>query len=238
VDKSLDFVWCCRAIHEIAVGLSQIHRRDVFHQDLKPSNVLVRRDGPGIKIADLGRSHCSALDSPNGNWAIPGLKKYAPPEQLYGFKMPDADRARMAADLYHFGSLITFLFGGMMFTPALLQTLREEFVPAILFGGDSWGGTFEEILPHLIEGYDAILVEFEGHLRSSLPSAATRRLIPGVVSLTRMLTHPDPRLRGDPKTRSFKHSNPYDLQRIISNANSLSAEAQIVKYHSDAATAQ
>ncbi|MEI8086195.1 MAG: hypothetical protein WCG93_08270 [Paludibacter sp.] len=39
----LDYAWRLKSIHDIAVGLKQLHAIDVSHQDLKPSNILVLR---------------------------------------------------------------------------------------------------------------------------------------------------------------------------------------------------
>ena len=35
------FTWCYRVLHNAAVGVSQLHKNGIFHQDIKPSNVLV-----------------------------------------------------------------------------------------------------------------------------------------------------------------------------------------------------
>lgn len=37
----LDLAWALRSLHEVAVGLTQLHNIGIAHQDLKPSNVLL-----------------------------------------------------------------------------------------------------------------------------------------------------------------------------------------------------
>lgn len=51
----LDTVFTLKMLHDVSVGISQLHRADIAHQDLKPSNVLVYSN-QGSKICDLGRA--------------------------------------------------------------------------------------------------------------------------------------------------------------------------------------
>ena len=54
---AFDNAWKLRVLHDVAVGLQQLHQQKIAHQDLKPSNVLIfNDDGQGAKIGDLGRS--------------------------------------------------------------------------------------------------------------------------------------------------------------------------------------
>ena len=45
VDK-LDVHWRLKTLHHISTGLNQLHRNDIFHQDIKPSNILVSHPSP------------------------------------------------------------------------------------------------------------------------------------------------------------------------------------------------
>ena len=53
----VDVAWRLRSLHDIATGLEQLHRNGIFHQDVKPSNVLVF-ERVHSKLADFGRSAC------------------------------------------------------------------------------------------------------------------------------------------------------------------------------------
>lgn len=49
VQESLDLAFVLRTLHHVAVGLDQLHRADIAHQDLKPSNVLIYTKEMGAK---------------------------------------------------------------------------------------------------------------------------------------------------------------------------------------------
>ena len=51
---AFDNAWIMRSLHNIALGLKQLHNKDIAHQDLKPSNVVLFEKGKISKIADLG----------------------------------------------------------------------------------------------------------------------------------------------------------------------------------------
>lgn len=54
--EKFDVAWALRTLHHVAIGLQQLHREDIAHQDLKPSNVLLFRGGVESKIGDWGRA--------------------------------------------------------------------------------------------------------------------------------------------------------------------------------------
>lgn len=53
--KAFELHWCLQSLHNVAVGLQQLHSSGIAHQDIKPSNVLVMND-KSSKIGDLGRA--------------------------------------------------------------------------------------------------------------------------------------------------------------------------------------
>lgn len=225
VSEKRNFAWAFRALHNVSSGLQSLHARDVYHQDLKPSNVLVFANGKENKLADLGRSHRENVQSPNGDWAIPGFIAYAPPEQLYGFEMPDARKRRAAADLYQLGSLILFFFSGVMATPALLSYLSQEHRPA---GEVGWQGDFEAVLPYLEAAFASVAEELEVTLAGEIPEKYCDRLLRPTVRLFRELSAPAPSDRGHYVARRANASRPFDLQRIVSELAHLSSIAELV----------
>ena len=52
-------------MRQILSGVAYMHRKNVFHRDLKPQNILIRNQGEEVKIADfgLGRIVGSKLDT-------------------------------------------------------------------------------------------------------------------------------------------------------------------------------
>jgi eukaryotic-like serine/threonine-protein kinase len=53
---SCDTRWCMRVLKDVSLGLWQIHKDMIAHQDTKPSNVLSYPSDGGFKISDFGRS--------------------------------------------------------------------------------------------------------------------------------------------------------------------------------------
>ena len=109
--------------HSLALALHDIHRQDVIHLDLKPTNILYRGDGTATLI-DFGLSchrHLPDLlaaefHTPVGNWI------YMAPEQVVG------QRSDPRSDLYALGALLYELvtaarpFG----TPGTVSQLRRR----------------------------------------------------------------------------------------------------------------
>src|SRR5207244_1818518 len=86
----------------IAIALHELHRQDVVHLDLKPTNVVFRQSGEAVLI-DFGLAHhghfpdllAEELRIPVGNWV------YMAPEQLRGVRCdPRSDIFALGAILY------------------------------------------------------------------------------------------------------------------------------------------
>jgi len=77
VDQVLDIV------SQVARGLAYAHEHDIVHRDVKPSNIMVVRDGH-VKITDFGiaRMASSAVHTQTG--MVLGSPKYMSPEQVMG----------------------------------------------------------------------------------------------------------------------------------------------------------
>jgi len=135
VGQAFDLAWTLRSLHQIAVGVWQLHKIEIAHQDLRPSNVLVY-EGDILKVADLGRSECRNRVAPHSEDHIPGAASYAPPEFLYREISSDWGCRRFGCDLYHLGSMVIFFFCGMQMTPMLKSKLHENHL------WTTWRGTY------------------------------------------------------------------------------------------------
>src|SRR5437773_115522 len=135
----------------VALALDDLHRQDVVHLDLKPTNVLYRESGDAVLI-DFGLAHHShypdllaeELRYPVGNWV------YMAPEQVLGV------RCDPRSDIYALGGILYELatgrvpFGNPRSLGQLRQRLYRYPVPprALVASAPAW---LQEIILHCLE---------------------------------------------------------------------------------------
>lgn len=190
-----DLYQSIRVMHHVAVGMWQLHSKEVAHQDLKPSNVMVF--DAGSKVGDLGRAAQFGRPSVNDNLTIAGDKTYAPPELLYGHMNPDWRMRRLGADVYLLGSLLVYLVLRQGCTALVVACLDHAHRPRI------WKGTFTEVLPHVQAAFQQVLIQFGNAVPAGLREELTKAV--------RELCEPNPDLRGHPINR--RRGTPYSLER-------------------------
>jgi serine/threonine-protein kinase len=116
-------------IRECLGGLAALHREEIVHGDIKPSNIMVKRTG-NAKIIDIG-SAMDLNDMPRDKKCTP---QYASPEML------DREEVTPRSDLASLGYVLVELlagrplFAGIRELPNLLQAKRElpQRLPKIL----------------------------------------------------------------------------------------------------------
>ncbi|AFL82555.1 protein kinase family protein [Aequorivita sublithincola DSM 14238] len=221
--KHIETAWKLKSLHNVAIGIKQLHSVNIAHQDLKPSNVLLYEDNLVSKIGDLGRSLCKDILAPHdrgGNFT--GDNSYAPPEFLYGYSNPDWEERVKSTDLYLFGSMIIYYFIGVSMTSLLSKNIEESFRWYI------WTGSFVDVKDYLINGYYKSLKEFEVALDD-------KELSRELIQIITYCCHPIPELRGHPtniriaKNQELRGNklNQYDFQRLISKLDILAKKAQL-----------
>ena len=115
--NKLDDAWRLKVLHDVAVGIQQLHSQRIAHQDLKPSNILIfDQTGKGAKIGDLGRASLAGMEANHDRLVIARAPNYAPPEQIFGIVPEQWIDRREGCDLYHLGSLAMFIFAGVTLT--------------------------------------------------------------------------------------------------------------------------
>ena len=205
----VDNAWKLRSLHNIAVGLKQLHSIDVSHQDLKPSNVFIF-DQVTSKIGDLGRSLCENLESPHSNLHFAGDNRYAPPEIFHKYLLPEWKNRVYAIDIYLLGSMTCFYFTNLSMTALLSQKINSEINILSL--------DFENALPYWMNAFDKVIDEFEEHVEH----IHKKELL---IEAMRMLCNPDPRKRGHFKNIRERGSN-YNLERFVGIFNLLASTAE------------
>lgn len=213
-----DTPWNLRVLHQLAIALDQLHRHEVSHQDLKPSNVLVMANGGDtprsapIKVGDLGRCAVRGKAGPFDTLAIAGDRNYAPLETHYGYSTPEWVDRREACDCFLLGSMVSFLFAGIGMTQLYLMRLAPAHLP------QAWRGTFKDVLPILLDAHSRALDDVTPSVHPAVRSE--------VIGILRELTHPDPQKRGDPRARA-QTGRPVGMERYVSRFSALISTAEI-----------
>lgn len=219
--EELDLTWKLKSLHDVAVGIKQLHGVKIGHQDLKPSNVLIFDEGFASKIGDLGRSLCEDIKAPHDNGGFVGDFNYAPPEFLYGYIEPDFNTRIKATDLYLFGSLIVFYFTGATMNSLLAKNISKE------FRWNEWRGTFYEVSDYLINGFYSALKEFRNSIEDNTISDSLEYIV-------EYCCYPIPEKRGHPKSINTAWDkegnrkptfNQYSLERIITKFDYLKTKS-------------
>jgi serine/threonine protein kinase len=221
--------WRLKVLHDVAIGLEQLHNKKILHQDLKPSNVLVFEKGDRSKLGDLGRAHFSGLSAPHDNNRRPGAFYYAPPEQIYDHHFDDRLVYRFAGDLYLLGSMLDFFVTGKPTTVRLIEGLEDVHRPfAVQQNG--WRGFFRDIIPHLQSVHCSLVRSFSDQAKALVGETRdSTEIVSELTALYSYSTNPDPMLRGHPTARAFLHGSDYDLRRFVSGFEILSKKIELAE---------
>jgi serine/threonine protein kinase len=90
---------------QACLGLEHAHAAGLVHRDVKPQNLLVRRDGT-LKVADFGIARAAEATSLKQVGTVLGTAAYLSPEQLGG------EEVTPAADVYSLGAVLYELLAG------------------------------------------------------------------------------------------------------------------------------
>jgi eukaryotic-like serine/threonine-protein kinase len=208
----LPMIWLA---HNAAAAMSQLHVKLVMHQDVKPSNLLVwdRPEELRGKLGDLGSAYVEGRPAPHDEKLIAGDFAYASPELLYECsKSIGSPRRRQAGDIFMLGNLIVFLLVTVPYSGILNCNLDANQC------WRRWTGSFEEVLPGLVDAHGRVLSTIRGALLAEFAEP--------MVSIIDELCHPDPARRGDPIARRHGQ-NPYDLGRYVTKLDLIYKRAKI-----------
>ncbi len=114
---------------QLAQGLRVMHRQEMIHQDLKPENIMIDRDGV-VKIIDFGSTRIlgiAEIRTPLERDRLLGTRNYTAPEYLRG--LPATNRA----DIYSLGVIVyEMITGGLPWarTPTAQNLRRLRYISA------------------------------------------------------------------------------------------------------------
>lgn len=209
-----DLAFYLRSLHNIAVGIKQLHTNGIAHQDLKPSNILVTKEEIS-KVSDLGRSSDKNIPFQYDHLIIPGDVNYAPLEQEYNYHFSNDFDEKYASDLYLFGSLFFFYFSGMSARQATITNVLSK------FGNNFCFTDFKNDLPVLEYGFAESLDKIKTELDKYCPLLSN-----DIVCLIKSLCQPDPVKRGYPYKRSSKKYD-FSMERYVSKLDLLARKAEL-----------
>jgi serine/threonine protein kinase len=147
-NMSLDPAKVVHIVLQAADALQHAHERQILHQDIKPSNFLIRvrnsvADMPDVLLADFGVARFINGTS-SSSQTVRGTPNYMPPEQWEGRPVP-------ASDQYALAVMAFFLLTGQTpFKGSMGEVMRQHYsVPP---------PTPSLLNPRLSPGIDAVLL--------------------------------------------------------------------------------
>ncbi len=119
VDQVLDIT------AQVALGLAYAHEHEIVHRDVKPSNIMVIRDGH-VKITDFGIARMASAAVRTQSGMVLGSPKYMSPEQVMGRSIDER------SDIFSLGVMLyEMLTGQAPFNGDNVNTIMYQTLNAI-----------------------------------------------------------------------------------------------------------
>jgi serine/threonine-protein kinase len=74
-------------ISQLLKALHSAHQFQIVHRDIKSANIMILKDGSGVKLADFGIARLDDKAELTMTGAVVGTPKYMAPEQMFGLKI-------------------------------------------------------------------------------------------------------------------------------------------------------
>lgn len=167
-----------RIVEELCGGLDALHRRELVHKDIKPSNVILDRYGT-VKLIDYDITRFSKAFASRDTHIL-GTQGYASPEH-FGFSQTDA-----RSDIYSVGVLMNYLLTGHLPFEVLYVGELRPIIDKCLMPDANDRFQSAAQLRDVLEGkqrYDAVVSKRERKSRPfrGLPGFRGKRIFPKIV---------------------------------------------------------
>ena len=170
VDQVLDIV------AQVALGLAYAHEHGIIHRDVKPSNIMVLRDGHA-KITDFGIARMASASVRTQTGMVLGSPKYMSPEQVMG-KLTD-----QRSDIFSLGVMLyEMLTGQPPFTGENVNAIMYQTLNAIPPSPSSLNPAVPDMLNFIVA--KALAKDIENRYQNARDLANDLRACRGTVPST------------------------------------------------------
>lgn len=129
----------------VLLALKAAHARDIIHRDVKPQNILVRKDDGAVKLTDFGVAHTLDNAQVTSAGMVVGTVDYMAPEQARG------EPVGPPADLYAVGVVIFELLTGRLpytgeSTMQIIMSHIQQPIPTVASQGKRVSPALERVI--------------------------------------------------------------------------------------------
>ena len=121
--RTLSWRQSCDVICQAAVGLQYAHEQGLVHRDVKPENVLIRKDGT-VKVLDFGLAMIGGSEAEMPLATILGQSCLGTADYIAPEQVVDSVHVDGRADIYSLGCTLYFLVTGQVPFPE--PSVREK----------------------------------------------------------------------------------------------------------------
>jgi serine/threonine-protein kinase len=175
-------------VHKVLLALRALHKKRIVHADLKPSNIMLSKDGC-VTLIDIGSAF--QLDSPPRQFAW--SPRYAPPEVLRG------EPWTIQADFASLGYVLLELLSGRPDLGGPLVTAESG----------------EQLSKQLLDDHLKVKSTLANNLRALLPPGPYSSEV--LRNLCTMLIHDDPARRFDAADSALDYCDAFRRSLVVGN---------------------
>jgi serine/threonine-protein kinase len=211
---------------QVAMGLDYAHEHGIIHRDVKPSNIMMIRDGH-VKITDFGIARMASSNVKTQTGMVLGSPKYMSPEQVMGQTLD------LRSDIFSLGVMLYELltgktpFNGENISAIMYQTVNT--VPPL-------PSTINPAVPQMLDLIvaKAMAKKLENRYQNAKELANDLRVCRRTLQrnmpdldLARSLAKLDPLAKAENRIAAMGGSLPEDASRPVAKGLSLAFDSSV-----------